>query len=44
MLQEIGSFRRGAVETNLTRNREVSGSIPGLTPWVKDPVLPHAVV
>ena len=26
--------------TNTTRNHEVSGSIPGLTQWVKDPVLP----
>ena len=25
---------------NLTRNHEVSGSIPGLTLWVKDPALP----
>ena len=27
------------METNLTRNHEVVGSIPGLTQWVKDPVL-----
>ena len=31
---------RGAAETNLTRNLEIAGLIPGLTQWVKDPVLP----
>lgn len=30
----------GALETNLTSNLEVLGSIPGLTQWVKDLVLP----
>jgi len=35
----LGRSRRGAAETNPTRNHEVAGSIPGLTQRVKDPVL-----
>ena len=30
--------------TNLTRNYEVVGLIPGLAQWVKDPGWPRAVV
>ena len=38
------SSHRAAVEMNLTRNHEVVGSSPGLAQWVKDLVLPWAVV
>lgn len=34
-----GSSYCGKVETNLTRNHEVVGSMPGLSHWVKDLVL-----
>ena len=34
------SSHRGTAERNPTRNHEVVGLIPGLTQWVKDPVLP----
>ena len=41
---DFWSSRPGAAEMNPTRNREVAGSIPGLAQWVKDLVLPRAVM
>ena len=38
------SSPRGSAETNLTSIREVKGSIPAPAQWVKDLLLPGAVV
>ena len=35
----ILEFCCGAAEMNPARNHEVAGSMPGLTQWVKHPVL-----
>ena len=37
--KNLGSSRHGAAEMSQTRNHEVVDWIPGLTQWVKDPVL-----
>ena len=37
---QLGSSHHGTAIMNPTRNHEIAGSIPGLTQWVKDPVLP----
>ena len=36
---ESWSYLRGSAETNVTKNHEVSGLIPGLIQWVKDLLL-----
>ena len=36
---DLWSSHCGSVETNLTSIHEGTGLIPGLTQWVKDPVL-----
>ena len=38
--QKLGSSCCGTVKTNLTKDHEVSGLIPGLAQWVMVPELP----
>ena len=40
IIDKVGSSHCGAAETNLTSIHEDLGLVPGLTQWVKDPVLP----
>ena len=42
--EKNNSAQHGTAEMNMTRNREVSGLIPGLPQWVKDPALLWDVV
>ena len=39
-----GGSHCGSAVKNLTSIHEVAGLIPGLPQWIKDPVLPWAVV
>ena len=42
--QSSGSSHRGTAEMNLSSIHGVVCSIPGLAQWIKDPVLPGAMV